>query len=38
LRGEFLFLGLGAYWLAQLLARAGWHPLFAALYVISGRA
>ena len=28
-----LFLGLGAYWLAQLLARIGVHPLFAALYV-----
>jgi hypothetical protein len=31
-----LFLGLGAYWLAQLLAqllaRTGGHPLFAALY------
>jgi hypothetical protein len=27
------FLGLGAYWLAHLLARAGRHPLFAALYV-----
>jgi hypothetical protein len=31
---NLLFLGLGAYWLAQLLARAGWHPLFAALYVV----
>src|SRR5450759_2707253 len=30
--GLFL-LGLGAYWLAQLLARAGRHPLFAVLYV-----
>ena len=28
------FLGLGAYWLAQLLARAGVHPLFAVLYVV----
>ena len=26
--------GLGAYWLAQLLERAGVHPLFAALYVV----
>jgi hypothetical protein len=31
---NLLFLGLGAYWLAQLLARAGWHPLFAVLYVV----
>ncbi len=31
---NLLFLGLGAYWLAQLLARAGWHPLFAALYAV----
>jgi hypothetical protein len=31
---ELLFLGLGAYWLAQLLARTGVHPLFAALYVV----
>jgi hypothetical protein len=30
---ELFFLGLGAYWLAQLLARAGVHPLFAVLYV-----
>jgi hypothetical protein len=28
-----LFLGLGAYWLAQLLGRGGVHPLFAVLYV-----
>jgi hypothetical protein len=32
---NLLFLGLGAYWLAQLLARAGWHPLFAVLYVVA---
>jgi len=31
---NLLFLGLGAYWLAQLLVRAGWHPLFAVLYVV----
>jgi hypothetical protein len=31
---ELLFLALGAYWLAQLLVRAGLHPLFAALYVV----
>jgi hypothetical protein len=31
---NLLFLGLGAYWLAQLLARAGRHPLFAVLYVV----
>jgi len=31
---NLLFLGLGAYWLAQLLQRAGWHPLFAVLYVV----
>ena len=30
---NLLFLGLGAYWLAHLLARIGVHPLFAALYV-----
>src|ERR1035441_5587919 len=30
---NLLFLGLGAYWLAQLLARTGVHPLFAMLYV-----
>ena len=28
-----LFLGLGAHWLAQLLARIGVHPLWAVLYV-----
>jgi hypothetical protein len=27
------FLGLGAWWLAQLLARAGIHPLFAVFYL-----
>jgi hypothetical protein len=31
---SLVFLGLGAYWLAQLLERAGVHPLFAALYVV----
>jgi hypothetical protein len=31
---NLLFLGLGAYWLAQLMVRAGWHPLFAVLYVV----
>ena len=30
---ELFFLGLGAYWLAQLLARAGVNALFAVLYV-----
>ncbi len=31
---NLMFLGLGAYWLAQLLERAGVHPLFAALYAV----
>ena len=31
---NLLFLALGAWWLARLLARAGVHPLFAALYCV----
>jgi hypothetical protein len=31
---NLLFLGMGAYWLAQLLARIGVHPLFAVLYAV----
>jgi hypothetical protein len=32
---NLFFLGLGAYWFAILLSRAGFHPLFAALYVVT---
>jgi hypothetical protein len=32
LLSNLLFLGIGAYWLAQLLSRAGVHPMFAAAY------
>lgn len=32
---NLLFLGLGAYWFAILLVRAGVHPLFGALYVVT---
>jgi hypothetical protein len=31
---NLLFLGLGAYWLAILLSRAGLHPWFAILFVV----
>jgi hypothetical protein len=31
---NLLFLGLGAYWFAVLLGRAGVHPLFASLFVV----
>jgi hypothetical protein len=31
---NLVFLGLGAYWLARLLKRAGVHQLFATLYVM----
>jgi hypothetical protein len=31
---NLIFLGLGAYWLAQLLERASVHPMFATLYVV----
>src|SRR5260370_10108848 len=31
---SLLFLGLGAYWLGQLLERIGVHPLFALLYCV----
>ena len=30
---ELIFLGLGAWWLAELLERAGMNPWFAVLYV-----